>query len=137
LLADLLGRMEDGRVKLYLIYKALGFRRAEPGIVQSGDYLPLGATGEGKEHLCAFARTKGGQWALAAAPRLSTRLCGPEGLPLGEKTWDGAALLLPREAPVHWRNVFTGETLAAEENKQLALAEVFGAFPVALLVPAR
>lgn len=133
LLRDLLGRMEDGRIKLYLIYKTLEFRSAAPELARTGEYVPLAGTGKGKEHLCAFARTKGGQWALAAAPRLSARLCGPEGLPLGEKTWDGAALLLPREAPAHWRNVFTGETLAAGEKKQLALAEIFGAFPVALL----
>ena len=137
LIRDLLGRMEDGRIKLYVVYKALNFRRAQSEIFQSGDYLPLTATTKGREHLCAFARRKGDRWAMVAVPRLITKLAGPEGLPLGEKTWDGAALLLPREAPAHWRNVFTGETLATEGKKQLALAEVFGAFPVALLVPAR
>jgi (1->4)-alpha-D-glucan 1-alpha-D-glucosylmutase len=139
LLADLVGRMEDGRIKLYLIYKTLGYRGAEPELMRTGDYLPLGATGKGREHLCAFARRNNGGWAVAAAPRLTTKLCGPEGLPLGERAWQASALLLPREAPGRWRDHLTGETLTAVEaggKKQLALAEVFGAFPVALLTAA-
>lgn len=140
LIRDLLGRMEDGRIKLYVIYQSLNTRRAEGELFQSGDYLPLAATGKCRDHLCAFARRKGDRWALAAVPRLITKLAGPESLPLGEKTWQGAVLLLPREAPNDWRNTFTGEKLTATETgatKWLALGSIFEAFPVALLTPAR
>lgn len=139
-LRDLLSHMEDGRVKLYVVYKTLGFRRAQPELVQSGAYVPLAAAGKGREHLCAFARRNVDRWAVAAVPRLITRLAPPDSLPLGEAPWASSALVLPGEAPAGWRNVLTGETLTASEagtKKQLPLAAVFRSFPVALLVPAR
>jgi len=141
LAGELLAGWRDGRVKLYLTWRALRFRRAHRRLFAGGDYLPLGAAGPGRDHLCAFARRLEGTWAVVAAPRLCVRLAGgeagPESMPpavppLGEAAWGETTLLLPSGAPEHWRNVLTGEQAVARHGT-LPLADVFRCFPVALL----
>ncbi len=141
LAGELLAGWRDGRVKLYLTWRALRFRRDHRRLFAGGDYLPLVAAGPGRDHLCAFARRLEGTWAVVAAPRLCVRLAGgeagPESIPpavppLGEAAWGETTLLLPSGAPEHWRNVLTGEQAVARHGT-LPLADVFRCFPVALL----
>src|SRR2546423_15689598 len=47
---------EDGRIKLYLIWRALRFRRGHATLFAEGDYVPLVATGTQAKHVVAFAR---------------------------------------------------------------------------------
>ena len=76
-------------------------------------------------------------WAVAAVPRLVTRLSPPGEFPLGQRVWGArSGLLLPEGAPDRWRNVFTGEELRVPPGrgkKTLPLHAVFGHLPVALL----
>jgi (1->4)-alpha-D-glucan 1-alpha-D-glucosylmutase len=130
---------EDGRVKLYVTWRALHARRDNPGLFTTGDYLPADAVGPRRDHVCAFVRRRDGGVAVAAAPRLMTRLV-PEagGLPLGAAVWEDTRLLLPGVEPGRrLRNVFTGEDVVPGEHEGLAAvaaAEVFATFPVALLM---
>jgi (1->4)-alpha-D-glucan 1-alpha-D-glucosylmutase len=136
LIQELLDRWEDGRIKLYLTYKCLNFRRAHPDLFQDGRYVPLAAHGGGKEHVVAFARRRADAWALLAAPRLVTRLCAPGEPPLGSRVWGDTTIGLSQEAPLSWHNVLTGEVLEASssrEAKLLRLRDVLRSFPVALL----
>ncbi|MGH7829879.1 MAG: malto-oligosyltrehalose synthase, partial [Candidatus Binatia bacterium] len=140
LVNDLLAHWQDGRVKLYLIYKSLNFRRSQKLLLQEGEYIPLYASGKGKENLCAFARRRGGAWIVTVAPRLITRLVGPESPPLGKEIWGDGALALPQEAPALWSNVLTGKNLqtsGSERKKFLDLGSVFQDFPLALLTSGR
>ncbi|HJT77308.1 MAG TPA: malto-oligosyltrehalose synthase, partial [Gemmataceae bacterium] len=134
----LVAAKEDGRVKLYVTYQALHCRRDHPGLFSAGEYLPLNATGARAEHLFAFARRAGEQWAVVAVPRLLTRLVPDVGRPpLGAEVWQDTRLLLPGVDPgARWRNFFTGEGLAAAEQQGLSLAaaDIFAHFPVALLL---
>src|SRR5208282_6643120 len=52
----LLETPEDGRLKLYLIWKILRFRQQQPDIFQQGEYLPLAVEGAKADHVVAFAR---------------------------------------------------------------------------------
>lgn len=123
LLAELTDKWTDGRIKLYLTYKALTFRRAHAELFQKGEYIPLAAP----ETVCAFARCRGGEWAVIAAPRLGRLRAGILDAPCcGE-----AALRLPDGAPKRWRSVLTGE-----EAGELRIDGLFVRFPVALLEPA-
>jgi (1->4)-alpha-D-glucan 1-alpha-D-glucosylmutase len=136
LIRELLSGWQDGRIKLYTIYKALNFRRSHKELFQRGAYLPLNASGKARENVCAFARRNGHTWALGAAPRLITRLVAPESLPLGREVWGESALGLPPDAPRRWLNVFTGEELeirALGKRSELPLENLFRRFPVALL----
>ena len=141
LAADLLARWRDGRIKLFVTWKALTFRRRHAALFQEGAYLPLVASGKRKAHVCAFARRHGDAWALAAVPRLLTGVVKPEMPPCGGRVWGSDRLLLPATAPARWRNVFTGETVQARTvrgKRVLLVGSVFQHFPVALLsgVPA-
>jgi (1->4)-alpha-D-glucan 1-alpha-D-glucosylmutase len=130
---------EDGRIKLYVTARALRCRRDYPGLFAEGDYLPAEAAGARREHVCAFVRRAAGRWALAAVPRLLSRLLpGPGAAPLGPDVWQDSALLVPGLRPGRrCRNAFTGEvhTLADYHGQAaLPLAHVFAHFPVALLL---
>jgi (1->4)-alpha-D-glucan 1-alpha-D-glucosylmutase len=134
LIKSLLKSWEDGRVKFYLTYKALNFRRSHRELFRDGDYLPLEIRGQRQGYVCAFGRGKVGSWVLVAVPRLLTKLISAGDLPLGEKVWGDDFLALPRGAAREWHNVLTGETInVSGAAKGLPLSCVLSLFPVALL----
>ena len=135
---ELLSSWQDGRIKLYVTYKALSVRRAYRGVFSEGDYIPLQVRGLRQEHICTFARGWGKTWVVIAVPRLLTKLVRVGMLPLGRRVWGEDVLLLPEGAPQHWLHVFTEETLEVSPTpKGVPLSNVFRRFPVALLVGTR
>lgn len=130
---QLLADSDSGAVKLYLIWRALHFRRQHRALFQSGQYVPLTAEGERRDHVCAFAREHSRSQAIVIAPRLPVRLAsGKETAPLGE-VWGDTRLALGGAQPAPtYRNVLTNQTLSAE-GSQIRLSEALRAFPVALL----
>jgi len=128
---DLLKNWPDGRIKLFVIWKGLHFRRSNPDLFAKGDYIPLRAHGPRQDHIVAFARRSGNQWALVVAPRLVAKLTRAGSPPLGPKVWLDTAIELPPDAPTRWTNVFTGEELA----NPLSAACLFRTFPLCLAGP--
>jgi (1->4)-alpha-D-glucan 1-alpha-D-glucosylmutase len=135
---ELTEQRADGRIKMYLLTRALHCRRQQPGLFTEGEYLPAQATPDRDENVCAFVRRRDGQLALAAAPRLLTRLAAPGALPLGPDAWGDSFLFLPAGGAGRlWQNVFTGEVITARERDGqpgLELAQLFALFPAALLL---
>ncbi|MBP7147893.1 MAG: malto-oligosyltrehalose synthase, partial [Acidobacteria bacterium] len=130
-LAEALHRgWRDGRLKLYVLARALRHRREHAELFARGTYAPLPASGPHARHVCAFARRLGEDWLLCAVPRLPLRL----GLGSVPAPWAEDALALPDGAPAAWRDLFTGASVRAR-NDVLPLAEVFATLPLALLVP--
>ena len=135
IIPELLVNWEDGRIKLYVTYKALNFRREHRALFLEGQYIPLPGTGARNNNVVAFLRTRENQWVLAAAPRLTAKMAAT-GPPLGERVWGQTRIEIPPESPVSWTNIFTGQTLEvppAPEPRNLLLSRVFSRFPVALL----
>jgi (1->4)-alpha-D-glucan 1-alpha-D-glucosylmutase len=135
LLSDLLLHWQDGRVKLYMIYKALHLRRRQPELFRNGSYTALRTSGHRSQNVCAFERRSDGARAVMVVPRLTARFIDPQRFPSAE-IWQENRLILPEDAPERWSNIFTGqelETTVFEQNKILPLARVFENFPVALL----
>ncbi|HEV8584764.1 MAG TPA: malto-oligosyltrehalose synthase [Methylomirabilota bacterium] len=128
---ELFKAKEDGRVKLFLIREALGFRRARSALFAGGDYRPLEARGPLAEHGCAFARVGEGGAALTVVPRLLARR-GLETPPLGPEYWEDTTLAVPPDLGARFVNALTGERVEARDGA-LALGDVFAHFPVALL----
>ena len=127
--AGLLSAMKDGRVKLFLTSQALRLRREIPGLFTTGEYLPIVAEGPRAANVFAFERRLNDRRAVVALPRLLTRLVAPEGgLPIGREAWHDTRL----PTAGRFRNVFTGESLAADPS--LPAARLFATFPIALLV---
>jgi len=135
LACELLESSYDGRIKLYVTWRALRFRRDHHPLFSDGSYLPLEVTGDKAAHVCAFARLWENEAVVVAAPRLPVRLtAGVDQPPTGEAVWKETRFVLPRTlAEGGFRNLFTGETSKVAPNRSLPLAEVFRSFPVALL----
>ena len=136
---EVVAQRHDGRIKLYLTYKALNFRRAQQTLFESGRYLPLEVEGSRREHVCAFERSSNECTVLVVVPRFCSRLIADSnGLPLGAQVWQDTRILQPFDtATSSYRNLLTGELLQLEHldgQSSLPLHKILSAFPVALLV---
>ncbi|MDH5511697.1 MAG: malto-oligosyltrehalose synthase, partial [Gammaproteobacteria bacterium] len=135
---DLLRNPEDGRAKLYLIWRVLMLRRHHPRWFAAGDYLPLGAEGARSEHLCAFARLQDEQAIITVVPRWFSRLVSDKHpLPLGPDVWADTLIETPPGGH-DYINVFTGEPVRVQERKGkvfFAVSSLLANFPVAMLAP--
>ena len=132
LIDALLRTMEDGRIKLFLIYRALKARKENIILFREGEYIPLRTRGSLKEHIVAFARRKEEKWAVSVAPRLFFALAGEGNHPLGEGTWKETQVLFPEEAPESWRSALTAERIAG--RGPVFVADILRVFPAALLI---
>src|SRR5439155_10280928 len=136
---ELLARKEDGRIKLYVTYRALHCRREDPRLFTIGEYLPVEAAGPRQEHVFGFVRRHEKQCAAVIVPRLLTGLLpSPEKWPPPGEIWQDTVLPLSIvEAKRRWRDVFTGEIVPADARSgqtAVRLADVFANLPVALLI---
>jgi (1->4)-alpha-D-glucan 1-alpha-D-glucosylmutase len=71
---ELVASKDDGRIKLFLHYAALGARRDNPQLFTTGAYDPLEVEGAKAANLLAFSRGSGETRAVVAMPRLWSRL---------------------------------------------------------------
>ncbi|MEA2524598.1 MAG: (1-_4)-alpha-D-glucan 1-alpha-D-glucosylmutase [Thermomicrobiales bacterium] len=134
LAADLLETVGDGRIKLYVTQRALTYRQENPALFLDGDYVPLAVTGARSVNVVAFARRLDEQEVIIVVPRLTLGVTkGEDVTPLGE-AWGDTRLTLPDTVgTARYRNAFTDEIVLAQDA-HLRVADVFAAFPVALLV---
>ena len=134
--SELAQHWQDGRIKLYAIWKALTFRRERPELFSKGDFLELKAPGPHSEHILAILRHYKREWALLVAPRFVAR--ARETYANGDPgaLWKEVKILLP-DAPQSWENIFTGEkvSLSSGQQKSIGVSESLLHFPVALLSP--
>jgi (1->4)-alpha-D-glucan 1-alpha-D-glucosylmutase len=136
---ELMANAADGRIKLYLIYRTLNYRREHPALFAQGGYVALDAYGERRDHVCAFARGLGDETMLVVVPRLLAKLTeGGTHPPVGPEAWGDAWLALPRghQGGVY-RNLLTDERLTVashdDEAAGLELSAILRHFPVAIL----
>ncbi len=128
----------DGRIKLYVIQKALTHRRVNRGLYDQGEYLPLAAKGPKSECVCAFMRRRNGGSTIVVVPRFMTHLIpGAGAAHFGKGVWEDTMLMLPEAVQGEsYRNVFTGEIVATNaegDEKGILCSNIFSSFPVALL----
>jgi (1->4)-alpha-D-glucan 1-alpha-D-glucosylmutase len=129
--------LDDGRMKLYLIWKTLRLRRQHPNLFQNGEYLPLGVAGVNAKHVVAFARKFENSTLLVIGPRLLASLLGPSLTdhssppPIEAHIWgDTHVILPPDDSGRKYRNVFTGQEL--DSKAAMNIAELLADFPTAL-----
>lgn len=132
LLRDMLDHPQDGRCKLFLIYRALKTRATLPSVFQYGEYLALGAEGPRKDSVLAFARTFGKNWCVSVMPRFLTGFVPQGRMPLGREIWGDTRLKVPGDAPVRWVDAISGEELQVEAGG-LAVGDILARFPAAML----
>ncbi len=132
LIGNMLSSMEDGRVKMFLIWRALSARRRFAGLFGGGEYLPLSPRGRCRENVMAFARRKGPLWAITVVPRLLHSRVKDGELPLGQEFWADTRLTAMDGMPSIWRDAIAGEDLVFESN--CPVGAILQRFPVALLI---
>jgi (1->4)-alpha-D-glucan 1-alpha-D-glucosylmutase len=136
----------DPRLKLFVNWRVLQFRRQHAELFESGDYIAMSVEGVKARHLCAFARRLPSSEAAPAiavvlAPRLiaqltpaaDTRMPPP---PLGAAVWQDTRVVIDGVAgspPL--KNLFTGQVWESGSSPVL-VADVLADFPVALLTNA-
>ncbi len=133
LITELLSTKEDGRIKLFLIYRGLKARQEHIQLFREGDYLPLEGKGLFRDCVVSFARKHGDEWALVAVPRFLAAVAVEGEYPLGKEKWKDTHILLPKEAPRAWSNAVTGEKIEADGG-DLPVGDLLGLFPVSLLM---
>ena len=132
--AALRERPEDGRLKLWVIWRALQLRRERPALFACGDYRPLLPRGERARHVIAFARAHEVGTVATVAARLYAGLrIDPDQPPVGN-IWADTVVDLPSPPSAgRWRDVLTGRCFAAGAEP-VPLAELLAVLPVALLL---
>lgn len=127
---ELLSRKEDGRIKLYVIWRCLQARRRYPGLFTVGEYVPLEVDGQRSEQVFAFARRREGKMMVVAVPRCLAPAEQERGMPLGSRWGDTRIVGVEPPNPCSWTNEFTGRR---HEGRDWRVADLFADFPVALL----
>jgi len=130
LIAELLDNMQDGRIKLFLIYRTMKFRRENPRIFERGEYIPLEVFGKYSNNIIAFARKYLDEWAITVAPRFLTFVVKHGDLPLGE-VWEDTKIKLPDNSPSVWKNMLNGKIIKG--NRIITVSEALQVFPCAVL----
>jgi (1->4)-alpha-D-glucan 1-alpha-D-glucosylmutase len=148
----------DPRLKLFVVWQALQFRRAHGDLFRTGRNLPLVVSGARAEHICAYAWQADGlassgeqtvadaaagtvPTAILVVPRFLARMArtlddrsARESVPFAPAAWGDTRIELPSAAPHALVDLFTGRSFAAASGALIA-GEVFSEFPVALLTP--
>lgn len=132
LIAESFRTKEDGRLKLFLIHRALQARKENVDVFQKGSYIPLGVDGAFKDHVVTFAKNYDHSWAVTIAPRLLTALIQEGELPLGRQVWNDTYIILPEGTPALWKDAITAQVVKGKRT--LPIADVINYFPVALLM---
>jgi (1->4)-alpha-D-glucan 1-alpha-D-glucosylmutase len=128
---------EDGRIKMYLTWRALCLRQEHPELFQEGEYLPLVVEGAKANHVVAFVRKSAKANVLVVVPRLVAGLLNNIDVPpIGPRIWEDTEVLLPFcTCSEKYRNVFTGEILETEKSddpEKVAVSKLLAEFPAAL-----
>lgn len=129
---EILKTPEDGRIKLFLIYRALQARQSHQELFRRGGYQRLTVLGSLKSHVVAFARDLGDTRAIAIVPRFLTSLIKEGEFPLGEQVWHETRIVQPPGTSSVWQDAITGQEIRGEDT--LWLKEILTHFPVALLI---
>jgi (1->4)-alpha-D-glucan 1-alpha-D-glucosylmutase len=133
---ELLKNWTDGRIKLYLISKALGFRKEFGKLFSDGDFVPAEISGERSENVTAFFRVFQNQQALVLAPKWLAGSGMEQNSSVQGKFWGNTSILLPGNVAASWRNVLSGESVTAQGNGDagLSVGDALKNFPVAMLL---
>jgi (1->4)-alpha-D-glucan 1-alpha-D-glucosylmutase len=135
-LDDLVRNWKDGRIKLYLIWKALRFRVKNSVHFAEGQFLTVESRGKRRDHAAAFVRRYKKDWVLIVVPRWLARGHYPAKPGEAHRFWGNTEARLPAAAPTSWSNIFTGENIKSDGTggrRTIRMDKLLEHFPVALL----
>jgi (1->4)-alpha-D-glucan 1-alpha-D-glucosylmutase len=122
----------SGHLKQRLIQQALSLRAREPELFARGEYLPLECEGSPAGNVIAFLRRYRDRYAITVATRMPAHIVASAMPAISRETWKDTALVLPKDLPATWLDVFTENRKEGGSNR-LHMADVLRDLPVALL----
>jgi (1->4)-alpha-D-glucan 1-alpha-D-glucosylmutase len=130
----LLRNLADGRLKLFVMSRALDLRRRRRELFERGQYLSLSGQGLRARHIISFARRTQQHTVIVVATRFFATLLSEAEFPIGEGVWGDTVIQLPAELKGCYRDVFTGKRLCLDKAEtEVPLAQVCEQLPFALL----
>jgi (1->4)-alpha-D-glucan 1-alpha-D-glucosylmutase len=128
---ELTNSMEDGRIKLYIMYRSLKLRHEIRHVFEKGEYIPLEVSGARSGHIIAFARRFLTKMIVVVVPRFLAAIMPLPDTPI-DSIWGDAMISVPEVSENDiYRNIFTGEEIA-RSGSGIICSEIFRNFPVAL-----
>ncbi|MET0463161.1 MAG: malto-oligosyltrehalose synthase [Chitinophagaceae bacterium] len=106
-----------GTQKMFVTKEILELRKRYPILFTEGDYIPVYPE-QGERNMIAFLRHHQSKWVLTVLP-----------LAIAAEPEITAVIQLPEEAPLNWKNVFTGELVSGRRHEVVELLDMF---PVAV-----
>jgi len=132
---ELLKNWTDGRIKLYLISKALKCRQEFSKLFTDGDFVPAEIFGERSQNVTAFFRVSGNQQALVLALKWLAGSGMIQNANAQANFWGNTSIRLPDNGSASWQNALTGESVSAKnQSASLNVSDALKNFPVALLL---
>jgi len=128
----LLKDMRNGAIKMYLIYRAMEFRRAHPELFMRGEYVPLAVTGERANHVIAFARVHEDKRVIIMCGRFFMSLPKAPPLPVDPNVWRGTFVESGEQSSRAMTDLITGQTISLAGGR-VTLEEAFAQMPIAML----
>jgi len=132
-LQEIMKKWCDGRIKLYLIWKALRFRCDHADLFHDGEFVPLQSAGCKARSVIAFLRRTANSSALVVMPRWLAKF------PLGPgqmQDWCDTRIVLPSEASKTWTSILSQRRVKADSREgesTLNMNDLLKDFPVAFL----
>lgn len=134
----------DPTIKLFTTWRCLQMRRRHPEAFSAGEYVPLDVAGSHSGNVVALARSTAKSTVVAVVGRLFARMREEktpahegQGPAVGADWWGTTRVVLPSHMTKgRFRDQLTGRSVAVSNGSgpaSLAVAELFGSFPVALL----
>jgi (1->4)-alpha-D-glucan 1-alpha-D-glucosylmutase len=131
--SHLMGNLQDGRAKLFVTWRALCARREHPALFASGDYVPLGVSGERAGHVCAFARSAEGVTLIVAVLKWFAGLAGEDRITPDLTRLSGTTIALPpNQHP--FIDGLAGDTVTQAGQVHVSASEMFATWPVAMWI---
>lgn len=123
---NLLGELESGKIKQYLLKKGLHFRKKEKDLFLKGSYIPLTLSGSKANQAISFLRKTEEKAFITTVGRFFQN----EPYPL-KMDWEDTAILLPQEeSKAAFKGLFFNEEI---EGNKLYLKDLFQILPVSIL----
>ncbi|MFZ0565308.1 MAG: malto-oligosyltrehalose synthase [Chlamydiales bacterium] len=135
----LLKTADSSKVKFYIHWKALQFRKNHKQLFLEGEYLPLRTRGQCKDHVIAFTRHLKDQVMIVIVGRFFAQLIPQRWeLPLGQYSWGNTEVIIPNDRlKKEWVDLFTEKKIKFKQHAQyatLCIAEVFQYLPISYLI---
>lgn len=131
-LTELWKQKENGKIKLFTLYKLLRTRSDYENLFKNGDYIPLTVQGSHARNIVAYARKNAHEFSLSVVPRFLTQLVRQEELPCSKTVWNDTALVLPCDFPTSWVNAISGKSL--DHHGPMFIGDILDEFPIGLLI---